>query len=453
MNPYRDDRDLTGVFNEMGRSPTNSLERDDSSLESIGQFGFTDAFSVHAMSRENSFVSMEDGPKRGKRVTWKKNVKAGKYHMGCMPALGAGCGAFPQSFGTNNTPSGVRGNIGRTFQNGPARKKNFLQKFADIAISNVQRCGISSHCGGGEGMNMKALSALLGGEMCTRCGVVDGGGCDIANGKCAQCQSFFRAYERGDCRPVRNFNIGARVGKSRHQYTMADPVPTNPRYHTDPNAALLQETRDIITQSRDVIVDSRNAILETRLEMIRSEEELRESRECIRNVLDSHGGVKVNNNEAYHSVTRYTCNDDWERGNIVSPRSILKKRGSFCDDGDENNGYVSNYKNETFRRSPKNKGWGRVGNKLANSSSTVKTKASEHIKPNQKKKIIGRFVIRRLMKPIQVVTCGMKSRGPKRVLAITSRESTKNRLNRGQVAINHCPPKNVERSYRIHCIA
>ncbi|KAL7485676.1 hypothetical protein ACHAW6_011275 [Cyclotella cf. meneghiniana] len=420
MNIYRDDRDLTRGLKHTRRSPTNSIERDDSSLESIGQFGFTDAFSVHAMSRENSFASTEDDRKRGRRVTWKKNVKQGKYHVGCMPAFGSGCGAFPQSFSDNTNTSAARGNVGRTFGNATARKKNFFQKFADMAISNVQRCGISSHCGGGDGPNIKALSAMLGGEMCTRCGVEDSGGCDISNGKCAQCRSYFRAYERGGCRPVRNFNIGARVRNARPQYVTADPIPSYPHFNTDSNAALLQETRDVITQSRDVLVESRNAILETRLEMMRSEEDLREIQECARNVLDGCREAMVNNDGAYHAETMYNYYEE-DGGNIGSPRSIMKKRVSFGDDVDEYNGYASNYKNETFRRSPKHKVWGRVGSKHANNSSAVKTKTSERINTNQKKKIVGRFVIRRLMNPIKVVTCGMKSRGPKRVLAITSR--------------------------------
>jgi hypothetical protein len=339
------DRDVR-LVNHMGRIPRD-LERDDSSLESIGQFGFTDPFSAHA----GNLALVDDRSIKCKRVTWKKNVKMGNNHVGCLPAF-RGCSPLPDK--------------SCTAVNVTTKAQNFLQRFAEMALSNVQKCGIGSQCGGEGGLNAKALRSILGGEMC-----MAADGYDVANNKCAQCQSYF--HERA-VHDDQNFII------DQHQNHNAE-------------TALLRETRDAIEQSRDAIIATHSAILETRMDMLRSEKELRERRR-FQNALDAH-----RDDDWYNK---------WEEEVVHSPKSILKKV-SFGEDFDDNNCNFTNI------RSPQNSRLGQAERK-----------------PNhRKKRILGRFAVKLakpmdivkhgIAKPIYIAKDGIKRNGPKRVLAITSR--------------------------------
>ena len=204
----------------------------------IGRYGFTDAFSQHAVRRGNSFGSSGSS----KRVKWNKNVKSGRQTVGCA-AFQQGCSALPSAFEDVSTVNARAGS-----------QRSLLQRLADVTISNVQKCGIGigRQCDG-KAVNISALKKMVEGEMCMKCGVNDDDAFGFANGRCPQCQTDSRHYR----------NMHSKVGYSQPIISQLN------RDYSPNNMASLRETQDAITKRRDAIVASP---MQSRLDLLRSDE-------------------------------------------------------------------------------------------------------------------------------------------------------------------------------------
>lgn len=265
------------------------------SLESIGQFDFSHPFSQHSIHEDTSFSS-----KGSRRVKWNKNVKNGRNTVGCA-AFQQRCSAFSSSF------------VDETDMGTPEKQRSLLQRFVDVAISNVQKCGvgIGRQCEDRGCVNASALSALIGGEMCTGCGADDEGN-GFAQGRCPQCQSYF--YDNR-----RNGNIGLR---RQHRPMQVNPHSTQPpthqhnsHYHANDSTSF----QDAIMQHRDIV--SHQPLMEPRLEMPHS-----------------------------------SYNNEWVQGAIG-----LQNGTSFNDD--ENDRYAMNIDHQKYAREMRTRRRGRSGNR------------------------------------------------------------------------------------------
>jgi hypothetical protein len=331
---------------ESPRTINPRILRRDSSLESI--------------NRDNS----SSGSK--KKVKWTKNVKSGRNTVGCM-AFQRGCSAFPTSF--DDAADGDVGSASTT-------TRSFLQKFADVAISNVQKCGVGiGHQCEGRGVNVTTLSSFIGGEMCTKCGVNDGDGHGFAYGRCPQCQTYFGTdANRGNC------GLRSRCHQVQSQYGTIGTMRQNQNYHAK-DMTTFQESRDAITESRDAI----DCTLKPRLDFLSSEQEMFDSRQYgYQEPMQNRGAAC-----GYY--------DEWDQEAIGSTQAILKNRIP-----NENDRYAMNYNRQKHNGSLKR--ISRSGNKR-----TMK----------EKTKLVGRCVVKSLSNPIGRLKQGMQRNGAKRILTIT----------------------------------
>lgn len=217
--------------------------------ESIGQIGFIEPFSQQAIHRDASFTSSP------KKIKWDQNVKNGRNTVGCVE-FQRGCAAFPTSFDDDAAPFAC----GDT-----ERPRSLLQRFTDVTISNLQKCGvgIGQQCQG-RAVNVSLLSSMIGGAMCTRCGVVDNDGCGFDQANCLRCQGHFPKEEKG--------NIGLRGHEKPNTYSMLGPMCTTPNYRTN-NLTVFEETTDAIIQSRDAFILSQNPMMVSRLDDLRVQDD------------------------------------------------------------------------------------------------------------------------------------------------------------------------------------
>lgn len=323
------------------------------SLESIGQFGFTDPFpQKHDCSR---------------RVRWNKGVKDGRQTVGCAAfqqrcnaaAFARGCSAFPNAFDDAEDVSVSD------------KPKGFLQRFAEVAITNVQKCGVGlgQKCEGGA-VNISALSSVIGDAMCKRCGADFDG--DFNQSRCMHCQTYFNG-ER---------DTGT-IGLRGHRHSPANAFGVSGRAshsttHHVSNNAPLHQTRDPIAQARDNIAASRNPMMEPRVQVV----------QC----------------DYFESKNQVGYTNGHGRYGVGSQMSTRRNDAPFTDDANENDRYAMNHHNINDMSQAKRRRHGVSGNRR---SMKVKTK------------LIGRCVAKSLSNPVQRLRHGMQLHGAKRILTIT----------------------------------
>eukprot|EP00956_Cyclotella_meneghiniana_P000103 scaffold195_cov95-Cyclotella_meneghiniana.AAC.5 len=243
-------------------------------------YGSSITFSQHPIRKDNTYSK--------KRIKWNKNVKNGRntvgcaaFQQGCANAIPQGCSIFSSPHQDNNkTPE--------------KKEKSIFERLADVTIANVHKCGvgIGRQCDG-KGVNVHALNMMIGGEMCTRCGMngdyEDG---SFVHGKCPQC--------------FRDEGIG-RKGYSK------------------PELHYVQDL-DPMIQSKDQILDSRDAIAALNDQMMKSRLGVNSAR------------VRPDN----QGVTSCENHDHWSQVAVGSPRVTHQFK-------DENDIYVNEHNKHSRR--------------------------------------------------------------------------------------------------------